>query len=83
MLSTFLSFSGATRSHTNLFATVRSQHLEHYTVETNKLLIRLDKILRDLPTDPMKRKGTKSFSVIVLEVTFKHDDSCVTPQFKE
>lgn len=48
---------GAIRSHTKLFASVRSQHLEHYTVETNKLLIRLDKILRDLPSDPLKRKA--------------------------
>ncbi|XP_026276182.1 rabenosyn-5 [Frankliniella occidentalis] len=48
---------GAVRSHSQQFSAVRSQHLEHYTVETNKLLIRLDKILKDLPSDPLKRKA--------------------------
>ncbi|KAJ1524846.1 hypothetical protein ONE63_009714 [Megalurothrips usitatus] len=48
---------GAVRSHMSYFNTVRSHHLEHYTVETNKLLIRLDKILKNLPSDPLKRKS--------------------------
>jgi len=31
--------------------------MERYAAETNKLLIRLDKLLVDLPADPGKRKG--------------------------
>ena len=31
--------------------------LERYSTETNKLLIRLDKLLNNLPTDPVDRKG--------------------------
>lgn len=47
---------GAFRSHTEYFRIFRGARLERYAAETNKLLIRLDKLLRDLPTDPMKRK---------------------------
>lgn len=31
--------------------------LERYSSETNKLLIRLDKLLNNLPNDPVDRKG--------------------------
>lgn len=34
----------------------RSPRLERYATETNKLIIRLDKILKDLPQDPVKRR---------------------------
>jgi len=38
--------------------------MERYAAETNKLLIRLDKLLVDLPADPGKRKGMlQAFSV--------------------
>lgn len=50
-------FVGATRSYTESFRAIRSSRLERYAAETNKLLIRLDKLLVDLPADPVKRKG--------------------------
>lgn len=50
--------SGATRSHIDAFKRVRDARIDRYVVETNKLLIRLDKLLSpDAPTDPSKRKG--------------------------
>lgn len=48
---------GATRSYTESFRAIRNSRLERYAAETNKLLIRLDKLLVDLPTDPVKRKA--------------------------
>nr|CAD7400548.1 unnamed protein product [Timema cristinae] len=48
---------GVSRSHTQYFREVRNTRVERYAAETNKLLIRLDKLLSDLPTDPVKRKG--------------------------
>jgi rabenosyn-5 len=50
-------FVGATRSYTESFRAIRNSRLERYAVETNKLLIRLDKLIVDLPADPVKRKG--------------------------
>lgn len=50
-------FIGAARSYTESFQAIRSSRLERYAAETNKLLIRLDKLLVDLPADPVKRKG--------------------------
>jgi rabenosyn-5 len=49
---------GTTRSYTESFRTLRSERLERYAAETNKLVIRLGKLLIDLPADPGKRKGT-------------------------
>ncbi|XP_003488110.1 rabenosyn-5 [Bombus impatiens] len=47
---------GAMTSHTNYFKEVRNMRLERYSTETNKLLIRLDKLLNNLPSDPVDRK---------------------------
>ncbi|KDR16038.1 rabenosyn-5 [Zootermopsis nevadensis] len=48
---------GATRNYTSSFRALRNSRMERYAAETNKLLIRLDKLLVDLPTDPVKRKA--------------------------
>ncbi|KAJ9580600.1 hypothetical protein L9F63_024215, partial [Diploptera punctata] len=48
---------GATRSHTQAFRATRNDRIERYASETNKLLIRLDKLLINFPTDPVKRKA--------------------------
>ena len=51
-------FSGETKDHTDTFRTVRDTRIDRVVVETNKLLIRLDKLVLDTaPTDPVKRKG--------------------------
>ncbi|CAL7938949.1 unnamed protein product [Xylocopa violacea] len=47
---------GAIRSHTKYFKEIRNMRLERYSIETNKLLIRLDKLLNNLPADPVDRK---------------------------
>ena len=49
---------GATRSHIDAFKRVRDARIDRYVVETNKVLIRLDKLISpDAPSDPGKRKG--------------------------
>ncbi|XP_046371772.2 rabenosyn-5-like [Haliotis rufescens] len=49
---------GATRSHTDCFKGVRDARVDHFVVETNKLLIRLDKLIGpDSPLEPNKRKA--------------------------
>ncbi|XP_077290077.1 rabenosyn-5 isoform X2 [Arctopsyche grandis] len=47
---------GNTRSLSEYFKAVRSAKLERYTAETNKLLIRLDKLVANMPTDQTLRK---------------------------
>ncbi|XP_030759520.1 rabenosyn-5 [Sitophilus oryzae] len=42
---------GPTRTHTDYFKTVRRERLDHRTAETNKLIIRLDKLLRTFGSD--------------------------------
>lgn len=46
-----------TRTHSTYFKDIRNTRLERYASETNKLLIRLDKLLNNLPTDPTDKKG--------------------------
>ena len=53
----FLGFVGVTKSYTKYFKEIRNTRLERYSSETNKLLIRLDKLLNHLPNDPVERKG--------------------------
>lgn len=48
---------GSTKSYTVYFRDIRNSRLERYSAETNKLLIRLDKLLNNLPSDPIDRKG--------------------------
>ncbi|EDW11160.1 rabenosyn-5 [Drosophila mojavensis] len=48
--------AGAERSYFDYFQTVRNPRLERYASETNKLIIRLHRLLKDLPTDAVQRK---------------------------
>ncbi|XP_012255541.2 rabenosyn-5 isoform X2 [Athalia rosae] len=48
---------GETRSYTRYFTEIRNVRLERYSTETNKLLIRLDKLLNELPSDPISRRA--------------------------
>ncbi|XP_043233672.1 rabenosyn-5-like [Amphibalanus amphitrite] len=48
---------GVTTSHMTLFKRVRDERVDHLSRETNKLIIRLDKLLTKLPADPVKRKA--------------------------
>ncbi|XP_062141531.1 rabenosyn-5 [Drosophila sulfurigaster albostrigata] len=47
---------GAERGHLEYFQSVRNPRLERYASETNKLIIRLHRLLKDLPTDAVQRK---------------------------
>ncbi|CAK1545128.1 unnamed protein product [Leptosia nina] len=47
---------GVCRSSSEYFRAVRSARLERYATETNKLLIRLDKLVCNMPTEPSQRK---------------------------
>uniref|UniRef100_A0A182P7W4 FYVE-type domain-containing protein n=1 Tax=Anopheles epiroticus TaxID=199890 RepID=A0A182P7W4_9DIPT len=47
---------GCTCEHMAYFKAVRSPRLERYAAETNKLIIRLDKLLDGLPTEPDQKK---------------------------
>ncbi|XP_060520267.1 rabenosyn-5 [Cylas formicarius] len=42
---------GISKSHTDYFRAIRRNRLDHRTAETNKLIIRLDKLLRTFGTD--------------------------------
>ncbi|XP_008551264.1 rabenosyn-5 [Microplitis demolitor] len=48
---------GAVKSYTVYYRDIRNAKLERYSTETNKLLIRLDKLLLNLPSDPIDRKA--------------------------
>lgn len=47
----------AWRSHTARFKATRDLRNERYAAQTNTLLIRLGKLLMQLPSDPVRRKG--------------------------
>ncbi|KFM67123.1 Rabenosyn-5, partial [Stegodyphus mimosarum] len=47
---------GLTTSHTWYFKKLRDKKMDRYVLETNKLLIRLDKLICDISDDPEKRK---------------------------
>lgn len=47
---------GPTKSHFDYFKKIRDPRVERHVIETNKLLIRLDKLVTDAPSDPEKRK---------------------------
>lgn len=45
------------------FVAIRNRRLEGFAAETNKLTIRLDKLLMNLPTDPARKKSMALFSI--------------------
>lgn len=47
---------GADCNHISYFKAIRSPRLERYATETNKLIIRLHKLLTNIPSDPHQRK---------------------------
>lgn len=44
------------RSHFQHFRNIRSSRVDRYATETNRLVVRLDKLLRDMPGDLAKRR---------------------------
>ena len=47
---------GFTKDHFEFFKAIRNPRLERYATETNKLIIRLNKLLTNRPTDPQQIK---------------------------
>lgn len=48
---------GVTRSYIEEFKEFRTVRLEGYSDETNKIIIRLDRLLTNIPTDLAKKKS--------------------------
>lgn len=48
---------GETMCHMEHFKNCRNKWVEHFVMETNKTVVRLEKLLCNLPQDPNKRKG--------------------------
>jgi len=48
---------GFTRCHTSSFQSTRDLWIQRLTLPTNQLIIRLGKLLDDMPTDPLKKKA--------------------------
>lgn len=49
-------YIGVDRSHFAYFQAIRTPRLERFATETNKLIIRLHKLLTDLPSDQSQRR---------------------------
>lgn len=47
---------GVFQTHTEYFKAIRNPRLERFATETNKLIIRLNKLLTNRPTDPQQIK---------------------------
>ncbi|EDW75574.1 uncharacterized protein Dwil_GK23930 [Drosophila willistoni] len=58
---------GAECSHFEYFQSIRNPRLERYASETNKLIIRLHRLLKDLPTNAEQRKIHERNTVTWLE----------------
>ncbi|CAH0391170.1 unnamed protein product [Bemisia tabaci] len=48
---------GSFKCHTDAFKRIRNDRIERFSAETNKLIIRLDKLLMGMPHDPVKKKA--------------------------
>ncbi|KAH8412135.1 hypothetical protein KR009_000015 [Drosophila setifemur] len=58
---------GAEGSHFEYFTSIRNPRLERYASETNKLIIRLHRLLKDLPTDAVQRRQHEQQTVVWLD----------------
>lgn len=61
--------TGITTSHLEYFQNVRSARLQRFSVPVNQLLIRLDKLLDNMPRDTAKKKGL--FQYLVYTVLYR------------
>ncbi|VVC25493.1 Hypothetical protein CINCED_3A023657 [Cinara cedri] len=60
---------GEVKSHIQHFKNCRNKWVEHFVMETNKTVIRLEKLLCNLPQDPNKRKAHEKTIVQWLDGT--------------
>lgn len=64
-------FSGMVHSWTDFFRGIRDARVDKYVVETNKILIRLDKLISaEVPNDSGKRKGNSVFLIYVVVIFY-------------
>jgi len=59
--------AGAECSHFEYFQSIRNPRLERYASETNKLIIRLHRLLKDLPADSVQRRQHEQQTVAWLD----------------
>lgn len=53
----FTTLLGEVTSHIQYFKSCRNKWVEHFVMETNKTVVRLEKLLINLPIEPNKRKS--------------------------
>ena len=53
-------FAGLSCAHTRDFKHWREQQINDDEIETNQLIIRLDKLISNTPKDPVDRKGQQT-----------------------
>lgn len=58
---------GTTRSRKKKFDAIRDERMQRLAVPTNQLIIRLGKLLENMPTDPLKRKAHEQNTVAWLD----------------
>lgn len=64
-------FSGKVHSWTDFFRGIRDARVDKYVVETNKILIRLDKLISaEVPNDSGKRKGNSIFLIYIVVIIY-------------
>ena len=56
--------SGNVATHTDYYRKIRDNRMERFMVETNKLIIRLDKLVHEAPSDPKQRAGWSHFLLL-------------------
>lgn len=57
---------GSSQDHIDYFKALRNPRLERYATETNKLIIRLNKLLTNRPTDPQQiKQHEKNVSFVI------------------
>uniref|UniRef100_A0A0K0DDH9 Rbsn domain-containing protein n=1 Tax=Angiostrongylus cantonensis TaxID=6313 RepID=A0A0K0DDH9_ANGCA len=59
---------GATRSHTQYFNKVRDSSVNESAIRTNMLIIRLDRLINECPSDPLRRKGRLTNPALAAEM---------------
>ena len=56
-------YSGLSCTHTRDFKQWREQQINDDEIETNQLIIRLDRLISNAPKDPVDRKGQMPLSL--------------------
>lgn len=75
---------GTDCSHMSYFRAIRTPRLERYATEANKLIIRLHKLLTDLPRDPTQRRQHEKNVIIFFCICWQtHKELCFYLKFRK